>query len=112
MPGYGTGVNHKTLHVVMFFSCSCLIFELWQAVIHNEKRGAEMVKVVERELVGKSSRFQAALRQVEIVAPADCAVLLQGETGTGKELFARAVHEQSGRARGPFIKVNCAAIPA
>ena len=71
-----------------------------------------MVKVVESELVGKSPKFQAALRQVEIVAPAGCAVLLQGETGTGKELFARAIHEQSPRSKGPFVKVNCAAIPA
>ena len=44
-----------------------------------------------RDLLGSSPRFIAALRQVEIVAPADCAVLLQGETGTGKELFARAI---------------------
>jgi transcriptional regulator with GAF, ATPase, and Fis domain len=66
----------------------------------------------DKPLVGTSSRFLAALRQVEIVAPADCAVLLQGETGTGKELFARQIHEQSTRSRGPFVKVNCAAIPA
>jgi formate hydrogenlyase transcriptional activator len=71
-----------------------------------------MIYVRERELVGNSPKFLAALRQVEIVAPASCAVLLQGETGTGKELFARAVHEQSSRSKGPFVKVNCAAIPA
>jgi formate hydrogenlyase transcriptional activator len=65
-----------------------------------------------RELIGNSPKFLAALRQVEVVAPAGCAVLLQGETGTGKELFARAVHEQSPRRTGPFVKVNCAAIPA
>ena len=65
-----------------------------------------------RDLLGSSPRFMAALRHVEIVAPADCAVLLQGETGTGKELFARAIHEQSERRSGPFVKVNCAAIPS
>jgi len=65
-----------------------------------------------RDLLGSSPKFIAALRQVEIVAPADCTVLLQGETGTGKELFARAIHEQSQRRSGPFIKVNCAAIPS
>ena len=64
-----------------------------------------------RELIGASPRFRAALQQVGIVAPADCAVLLQGETGTGKELFARAVHEQSSRRAGPFVKVNCSALP-
>jgi formate hydrogenlyase transcriptional activator len=65
-----------------------------------------------RDLLGSSPSFTAALRQVDIVAPADCAVLLQGETGTGKELFARAIHEQSPRRAGPFVKVNCAAIPS
>jgi len=65
-----------------------------------------------RDLLGSSPGFIAALRQVEIVAPADCAVLLQGETGTGKELFARAIHEESLRRTGPFVKVNCAAIPS
>jgi len=65
-----------------------------------------------RGLLGSSPGVTAALRQVEIVAPADCAVLLQGETGTGKELFARAIHEQSLRRNGPFVKVNCAAIPS
>jgi formate hydrogenlyase transcriptional activator len=71
-----------------------------------------MLKDTARELIGNSPKFLAALRQVGLVAPADCAVLLQGETGTGKELFARAVHEQSPRRTGPFVKVNCAAIPA
>jgi formate hydrogenlyase transcriptional activator len=71
-----------------------------------------MINVRERDLVGNSPKFLAALREVEIVAAARCAVLLQGETGTGKELFARAIHEQSSRSKGPFVKVNCAAIPA
>src|SRR5580698_8456470 len=71
-----------------------------------------MIANTERELIGTSPKFAAALRQVEVVAPADCAVLILGETGTGKELIARAVHEQSSRRAGPFVKVNCAAIPA
>ncbi len=66
----------------------------------------------ERRLIGSSPKFTAALGQVEVVAPADCAVLIQGETGTGKELFARAVHEQSSRRSGPFVTLNCAAIPS
>ena len=65
-----------------------------------------------RELIGNSARFQSVLEQIEMVAPAGCAVLIQGETGTGKELVAQAIHEQSARASGPFVKLNCAAIPA
>jgi formate hydrogenlyase transcriptional activator len=67
---------------------------------------------VERELIGVSARLRAVLEQVDLVAPADCAVLIQGETGTGKELVAQAIHNRSPRANGPFIKLNCAAIPA
>src|SRR5271166_5524790 len=66
----------------------------------------------ERELIGESARFQAVLDAVKLVGPADCAVLIQGETGTGKELIAQAIHDSSRRASGPFIKLNCAAIPA
>src|SRR5271168_5133942 len=65
-----------------------------------------------RELIGQSAAFHAVLEQVNQVAPADCAVLIQGETGTGKELIAQAIHDGSRRASGPFIKLNCAAIPA
>jgi len=71
-----------------------------------------MYKVVDRELVGESAAFRTVLEQVDLVAPANCAVLIQGETGTGKELIAQAVHDRSQRASGPFVKVNCAAIPA
>ena len=66
----------------------------------------------ERKLIGESTAFQTVLEQVNLVAPAGCAVLIQGETGTGKELIAQAIHDQSRRASGPFIKLNCAAIPA
>jgi len=71
-----------------------------------------MPRVTERELIGESASFRLVLEQVGVVAPAGCAVLIQGETGTGKELIARAVHDQSLRSAGPFVKVNCAAIPA
>jgi len=63
-------------------------------------------------MIGEGPAFQSILRGVQIVAPTDATVLILGETGTGKELVARAIHEQSGRAKGSFVKVNCAAIPA
>ena len=62
-------------------------------------------------IVGTHPRLRAALRLLERVAPTDSTVLLTGESGTGKELFARALHALSPRARGPFVAVNCAAIP-
>jgi formate hydrogenlyase transcriptional activator len=71
-----------------------------------------MRNLVERELIGQSVTLRAVLDRVNLVAPADCAVLIQGETGTGKELIAQAVHDRSPRCSGPFIKLNCAAIPA
>ncbi len=64
-----------------------------------------------RELIGTSMAFHRVLDQVDLVAQADCAVLIQGETGTGKELVARAVHDGSPRSGGRFVRVNCAAIP-
>jgi len=64
------------------------------------------------ELIGSSASFQALLRRVRIVAPTDSVVLIQGETGTGKELIAKAIHNQSSRRDAPFLKMNCAAIPA
>jgi formate hydrogenlyase transcriptional activator len=63
-------------------------------------------------MVGESPAFQSVMNSVRIVAPTDATVLLSGETGTGKELVARALHDSSGRSKQSFIKVNCAAIPA
>ncbi len=64
------------------------------------------------EIVGRSEALRRVLDQVKTVAPTDCTVLIDGETGTGKGLVARAIHNLSARKPGPFIKVNCAAIPA
>ncbi|WP_433968501.1 sigma 54-interacting transcriptional regulator [Tunturiibacter gelidiferens] len=64
------------------------------------------------EIVGRSSALQRVLSQVEVVAPTDSGVLITGETGTGKELIARAIHNLSTRRGRPFVKLNCAAIPS
>src|SRR5208283_4609229 len=63
------------------------------------------------EIVGRSSALRSLLRQVETVAPTDSTVFIYGETGTGKELVARALHKLSARHACPFVKLNCAAIP-
>jgi PAS domain S-box-containing protein len=63
------------------------------------------------EIIGKSAALRRILGQAEIVAPTDATVLLLGETGTGKELVAHAIHRISGRRKRPFITLNCAAIP-
>ena len=63
------------------------------------------------EMVGNSPALKQVLKQVEIAAPSDATVLVLGETGTGKEMIARAVHRLSSRREGNFIKLNCAAIP-
>src|SRR5580692_10498085 len=64
------------------------------------------------DLIGSSPKFQTVLRDVERIAPVDSAVLIQGETGTGKELIARAIHEASPRRHNRFVALNCAAIPS
>lgn len=63
------------------------------------------------QIVGKSSALESGLEQVRRVAPTDSTALILGETGTGKELIARAIHNISDRCGRPFIKLNCAAIP-
>ena len=63
-------------------------------------------------IIGSSAALRQSLRLVRVVAPTDSTVLIEGETGTGKELIAEAIHNCSARSTGRFVKVNCAAIPA
>jgi formate hydrogenlyase transcriptional activator len=74
--------------------------------------GNPMIEREFRGIVGNNSRLKAVIENIQIVAPADSTVLILGETGTGKELIARAIHDLSPRKNYPFVKVNCAAIPS
>src|ERR1700675_4379446 len=65
----------------------------------------------EPEMIAESIKLRDALGQVDMVAPTDCTVLIQGETGTGKEVVAEMIHNRSPRRDQALIKVNCAAIP-
>src|SRR5438094_145363 len=64
------------------------------------------------EVIGTSPALQMVLARAAKVAPTDSTVLIMGETGTGKELIARAIHKRSKRSARPFISVNCAAVPS
>jgi transcriptional regulator with GAF, ATPase, and Fis domain len=69
-------------------------------------------ELVSSSLVGSSPKFRAVLDEINMVAPVDSTVLVHGETGTGKEVIAQAIHDASPRRRNQFVAINCAAIPA
>ena len=74
-------------------------------------REAVTVELAFGDIVGQSSALRKILEQVELVAPSDASVLITGETGTGKEVVARAIHDRSRRHNRPLIKVNCGSVP-
>jgi DNA-binding NtrC family response regulator len=85
-------------------------------VLHAAMTERELARVTEQqlrryEMIGRSAPMQKLFHELEKVAPTKASVLITGESGTGKELIARAIHRLSPRAGGPFVKVNCAAIP-
>jgi transcriptional regulator with GAF, ATPase, and Fis domain len=88
---------------------SCLRSKLEQENTYLRKEVQD--ELAYGEIIGKSSRLQEVLTQILQVSQADAPVLIEGETGTGKELVARAIHEKSHRKNHPLIKVNCAAVP-
>jgi DNA-binding NtrC family response regulator len=78
----------------------------------NETLRSEIQKLRStRAIIGEAESFRRVMDVIATVAPTRATVLLQGESGTGKELFARAIHDQSPRAEGPFVTINCAAMP-
>ncbi len=91
-----------------------------RALVHEQHRLRRQVTHLEahvkaaggfKEIVGGSPALNAAVTQAALAAPGDTTILLLGETGTGKELLARFIHERSARAQRPFVPVNCAALP-
>jgi DNA-binding NtrC family response regulator len=89
-----------------------------RALEHQRLRTQNRYLLSEREeefdhygIVGRSRAIQEVIRQLELVAQARSTVLITGETGTGKELVARAIHDRSAQREMPLIKVNCAALP-
>src|SRR5499427_2548190 len=82
---------------------------------HGERSGVHEGILAESRcdgIIGQSAALQSVLAQLELVAPTDATVLLQGETGTGKELLARALHHLSARRTHPLVTLNCAALPS
>jgi PAS domain S-box-containing protein len=90
------------------------IAELRDRLSQEKQYLEEEINVENRfeDIVGESTGLRQVLKQIETVAPTNATVLIQGETGTGKELLARAIHRLSPRSERTFIKLNCAAIPA
>ena len=68
--------------------------------------------MISNNLIGASKAFSNMTEDIRLIAPLDCAVLIQGETGTGKEVVARAIHDNGSRSHKPFLAINCAAVPA
>ncbi len=97
------------------FSSEALVITLRNALRHKQLRQENQVLKTRLPtrgvLIGKSPRFKTLLEQVTLVAASDSWVLIHGENGTGKESVAWIIHQQSPRAEGPFVEVNCAAIP-
>ncbi len=96
--------NYESLTQLLHF---CQSFHSLHPSLQNNRQVPTLLKL----LVGKGSAIQSVRKLIEQVASKDANVLILGESGTGKEVVARAIHEMSSRADGPFVPVNCGAIP-
>ncbi len=108
--------QEETLRVLTVFASQAALIVanalLLNELRHDNKRLSDRLEQYRfGEIVGTSPPMQQVFRKVEKIAPTDISVLITGETGTGKELIAREVHNRSPRASKPFITINCGAIP-
>ncbi len=85
---------------------------MWKTLSEKTLNEKDEREAAPHGIIGTSRLLTSVMEEVEVVAPTDSTVLIQGETGTGKELVAQAIHDLSPRRNGLFIKLNCAAIPA
>jgi len=109
----GDAIVHQHAHFALEQAFNEIEILKENLAIENETLRQEVdVLYDDEELIGKSHVFRTVIYQAEQVAPTDSTVLLLGETGTGKGLLARRIHERSGRSQSPMITVNCAALPA
>lgn len=77
----------------------------------DQRRRLQLAAIRNYKIIGQSPAMESLRAQIRVVAPADSTVLIEGETGTGKELIAREIHAQSARAAKPFVDINCGALP-
>ncbi|NLJ04350.1 MAG: sigma 54-interacting transcriptional regulator [Exilispira sp.] len=109
--------NEEDLLLLTAFSKQCSILIQQKKMFHQLKNKAEYLESElntyksHRKIIGESTILKEKIKMAEIVAGSDSTVLLQGDSGTGKELFAELIHNLSKRSSKPFVKVNCAAIP-
>jgi len=92
-----------------------LLQAIQQGIMRDQRARQQRGNIAQQnfdDIVGASAGLRAVLEQVQVVAPTDSTVLINGETGTGKELVARAIHKNSSRSNRAFVKLNCAAIPS
>ena len=110
VPGVFAAEHLQLLAAVGVVAGAALENALELSRVEEENRGLREEIRIRHEMVGESPRMQEVYRLIARAAPTDCGVLVLGETGTGKELVARAIHRNSPRAAAPFIAINCAAL--
>jgi len=110
-------MRHVARHVAIAVENALAFEEINELRAHIEEEKVYLEEEIRSELrfdeiIGNSPALRQVLEQIRTAAPTDSTVLIQGETGTGKELVARAIHQLSSRSHGTFVKLNCSAIPA